>query len=146
MCQATYDRPQLRLPDPLRRFLDGNPLDLTLAPFRPLFSLPSHLQREDMHFANDNATAPEPLSIGERSHRTSGDCSNDAGLLESLACSGVVRCLALVRPAFRNDPSSRLARRDEHDLGTGPAARSVRQSRVLNAFATGHSARITHGL
>src|SRR6266478_5089542 len=118
--------------------------DLTLPPFWPLFVLAPHFQWVDVHFANHSAAVLKAFFICKRPNGAPADCSNNTSLFESFARSRIPGRLALFRPALRNDPASGFARRDKHELRSGPRAQSVGQGAVLNPLRSGNLTRITH--
>jgi hypothetical protein len=107
--QATYDRAQFGLLHLFRCFFGRDPLHLTLASLWPLFILAPNFQWEDVHFAKYNATVLKALFVCKRPKGVPANCSNNTSLFERFARSRMMRCFALVWPAFWNDPSSRLS-------------------------------------
>jgi hypothetical protein len=75
--QASYDRTQLRLLHRFSRFLDTDPLDVTLAPFWPLFPLPLNLQWKNLDLAGYDAPVLEAFFVCKRPNGAAANRANN---------------------------------------------------------------------
>jgi hypothetical protein len=120
--QAPNDCPQFRLPNPFGCLIGRQPLDVALTTFWPLFPLSLHLQWEDLHLAGYHPTTLDAFSVCKRANGSPSYCANHASFFKCFACGGTMRRLALLWPAFRDDPAVNLSGRDEHNLGLSAAS------------------------
>jgi hypothetical protein len=107
--QASYDRTQLRLLHRFSRFLDTDPLDVTLAPFWPLFPLPLNLQWKNLDLAGYDAPVLEAFFVCKRPNGAAANRANNTSFFKSFARSRTMRHFPFLWPAFWDDPATRLA-------------------------------------
>jgi hypothetical protein len=140
--QPANNRAQHGLPDCFGCLLDREPPDLALTVLGPPRFLSQYPERVHFHLTDDNAAVLKALLIWKRSDGAPVDHSNNARLFESFPRGRTMGRSAPLRPALRDDPTSRPPRRDKHDLSAGCPSRPVRQRGVLDALRD--CGRITH--
>src|SRR4051794_36955792 len=114
--KALYETTQACLAHELRRLRYFEPFGLPLLTLGPFAALACHLQRIDLHIANDRLSALQDFLIGVAADGLIGNPSANTCLFVRFFRCGAFRGDAGLRPAFGDDPASRAARRDQHDL------------------------------
>jgi hypothetical protein len=104
--QPADDLAQCWFTDLFHRTRGRDPLDDPLLFFGPLFALAPDLQRKHVHVTDDDLSILQALFIGERANGALGNCTENASFLERFARGRILRRLALLRPALRDDPAS----------------------------------------
>lgn len=114
----------------LHGFRQGKPLPAAFMRLRPTLKFAVNLHWKDGHLAFERGAIVEPLEIAERTNRSFGDASDKSGFFHSLLRGRTMRFDSFHRPAFRQNPSPCLTRRDQQDFKI-VASLAIRQSAKL---------------
>jgi hypothetical protein len=126
--------PEFRLLDQRDRLAWFDPLNRPLFELGPDLALSRDQQGKDSHFANrPDSRLVEKLVVGEESQGLPANLPPDAGLFERLARGRLRRLQPFDGPALRNDPSFRLAGRDEKEFERRVLGETVGKRAVLDA-------------